>query len=133
MAKDLRKKGCPDPQCIMNKKKQKFSADFNVCPVCGSQLVYVCANCFSRIEDIDSKHRICAVCDAKKYDRKEKQKKVVQKAGKAVLGAGVVVAVGILKNVKEGAQKTAVKEGSRLIKEHGPKIIKGIAEQIIRK
>ncbi len=106
MAKDTRKKGCPNKDCERNKSQYLYKSTDMYCTICGQPLVYVCKDCFSRIDDTDIKHTRCDLCEAKREDRKAK---IVDKK-KALAGAAAVVAAGIAK----AAQGEMIKEGGKL-------------------
>ena len=121
MANDKRKKGCPNEQCEMHVKKVKQKASINFCPICGTKLIYVCAKCFTEIEDVDDKHRVCKLCEAEAVEKRKKRvdgaKKVAGKAGKGVVGAVVPVAAGIVHAVVKNGQKDAVKKGVKVVED----------------
>lgn len=114
MAKDNRKKGCPNLDCSYNKDKNFQKADVNYCPKCGTPLVFVCAKCFCEIEDRGPEHKICAHCEAKadqNVDRiKDGLKKAGQIAGSAALAIGSAVAAKALPQVK----KIVVDKGAKV-------------------
>lgn len=85
MAKDKRIKGCSNPLCQKAEKKSKFKAEENFCPICGSELVFVCAKCHGPLEDEGPGHRTCCGCEAAASDRKAK---VVDSGKKMAAGAG---------------------------------------------
>lgn len=114
---DGRVKGCPNEECKCHKKKKKYKSKEQYCSECGSQLVFVCKSCFGPIEDIDSKHKICLSCEAKRDDKKEKIKKVAKYVGGAVAAAGAVVAAGIVKQVENEVIKQGGKVAKKLVDE----------------
>ena len=128
MATDRRIKGCPNEECSFHRNKIKQKAEVDYCPKCGSQLIYVCAKCFSQIEDIDSKHRICSLCEAKAEEKKakriEKAKNIGGKVGKAAIGVVGTVAVGIVGKVVKDGENEAIKKGSAAVKDVAKMIIK---------
>ena len=83
MKRDNRKKGCPNPVCEMNIKKHMFKADYNYCPVCSQQLVFVCAKCFSLLDGDNPKHKFCAIHEAERIKPKpiEVTQNAVRRAG----------------------------------------------------
>ncbi len=98
--KDNRKKGCPNPDCKKNKDHFLFKATDKYCVECATPLIFVCKDCFKKLEDLGPKHVLCTLCEAKhKDDPMSKVKKTVKKAakntGKAVVkgAANAVVAV----------------------------------------
>lgn len=117
MGKDKRHKGCPNEVCQMCVKKVKQSAEDEYCPKCGTRLVFVCAKCFKEIEDIDSKHKVCAYCEAQAMEKKQQvlvqAKKVAGKAGQVAV-APVVVGVG--KKLNKDFQKVAIDKGVKVVK-----------------
>jgi len=124
MAKDNRKKGCPNKDCGRNKKKYFYKATDMYCTICGQPLVYVCKDCFSRIDDTDIKHTRCELCEAKRADRKAK---IVDKRN-AAAGAAAVMVAGIAK----AAQGEVIKEGGKLA-QNAVKAGFEVAKKVIKK
>lgn len=96
MAKDKRIKGCSNPLCQKAERKSKFKAEENFCPICGSDLVFVCAKCHGPLEDEGPNRKICGGCEAAASDRKAKVidggKKMAASAGSVALAvAGVLL------------------------------------------
>lgn len=125
MAKDNRKKGCPNASCERNQKKIKLSATEQFCPKCGAKLVYVCTKCFREIEDIDLKHKICKLCEAESSDKKQKIGDMAKKAGGAAVGVVTPVVIGVAQKLAKDGQKEAIKVGV--------KAVEGVAKAIIKK
>lgn len=128
MAKDRRKKGCPNMACIKNSKKIRQTADFDYCPKCGTKLVFVCEKCFAEIEDTNSKHRICKLCEVK---AKEKNQKIVggiktgaKKTSFAVIGVTAPVVTGIVGKVVKDGQKGAIQAGVKIIENTAKTMLK---------
>lgn len=97
MPRDNRIKACSNTKCIRNHEKYRYKATEQFCSVCGSKLVFVCSKCFRRIEDLDSKHKICATCEAESDDKKEKMLNNAAKVASVI----IVPAIGYLsKNAK---------------------------------
>lgn len=112
MANDKRVKICPN-ECRIKKKIITYKADDSYCKKCASPLVLVCAECYGRIEDSGSKHRICERCIAKREERKQNAKNGLKKSKNvvvAVAGTGTVVVKAIPK------AKEVVKAGVKLLK-----------------
>lgn len=109
--KDKRIKCCPNTQCEhnQNRKKHRYCASDRFCSLCGNELVYVCAKCLNSIADDGPEHRVCAACEAKAEDRKDKVKKVGGgvATGAAALGAAArqFVKAGGVKKVADAAKK----------------------------
>ncbi len=124
MAIDKRKKGCPNESCERHQKKIMLKATEEYCPKCGTKLIYVCAKCFREIEDIDSKHRICSLCEAEGQEKKDAAAGKAKNAGKAVVGvvAPVIIAAGgkIVKDLQKDSTKKIVK----VVEEAAAKIIR---------
>ena len=120
MAKDKRKKGCPNKNCQMHVKEVKQDAENEFCPKCGSKLVFVCTNCFSEIEDKGTKHRICEICKVKQQEKREKAKeqaKGIAKKAAAPVGAIAMVAVdAFVGESKQAVVKKATKIGKDVAK-----------------
>ena len=80
--KDNRKKGCPNPECKKNMEHVLFKATAKYCVECATPLVFVCKDCFKKIEDLGPKHILCNLCEAKhKDDPMIGVKKTVKKGG----------------------------------------------------
>ena len=118
---DRRKKGCPNEHCIQHINKVKNNAEFDYCPKCGSKLIFVCAKCFSEIEDIDLRHRICVRCKA---EADEKRAQAIEKGKdidkKSVAAPVIAIGAGIVANV----QKDAIKKGAQVVKNAANIILK---------
>lgn len=102
MAKDKRVKGCYNLTCKNYRKEVKFKVTDNYCTNCGRELVYVCADCFEKIEDMGPEVKYCKECEEKRTAKKEKVKAGVDKA-KVIAGKGVELApmaIGLVKNPK---------------------------------
>lgn len=125
---DTRKKGCPNKNCEQNQKKIKMKANYNHCPICGTELVFVCAKCFDEIQDEGPAHRICKHCEIKAKDGRdkvvEKVKVGAKKAGGAVAAAGGAVVVGVGAKVLKDAQNGAIKAGVKAVEKAAKAIIK---------
>ena len=123
MTKDKRIKRCTDTTCEMYINKYKYSANEQVCSLCGSQLVFVCKYCFDKIEDLGLKHTVCKYCENAKEVKgviKFKGEKLAEKAGDGVKKAGVVIA-------------DAAQDGINAVKENAPKVAKRIVNRLDRK
>ena len=90
--KDKRTKGCWNPECVNHKKHVKFPAADNYCPRCRSELVYVCARCGGRLEDINRKHRICFKCEERRESNAENRKAAVTNVMSAAAAVGTAAA-----------------------------------------
>ena len=125
---DTRKKGCPNEGCKQHEKKIKMKADYGFCPICGSELVYVCTKCFDEIEDLGPKHKICKHCEIEAKDKRdqvvEKVKGGAKKASGAVVAAGGAVVVGIGTRVLKDAKSGAIKKGVEIIEEAAKAAVK---------
>lgn len=95
MTKDKRVKGCPNPACKKAEKKAKFKAEENYCPICGSELVIVCAKCHGPLDDEGPEHRICDGCEADMHDRKAKITDGAKKIAPALASAGAFAAIAV--------------------------------------
>jgi len=116
MSKDKRVKGCYNLTCKNYRKEVKFKSTDNFCPNCGKELVYVCADCFEKIEDMGPEVRLCKECEEKKAAKKEAIKTGVDKA-KKLAGKGVAVAPAVIKYAKDPKViDTGKKVVTRLIK-----------------
>ena len=116
MATDKRIKGCPNVTCERHQKKIKLKSTEEFCPKCGARLIFVCSKCFRQIEDIDSKHRICELCDAQEREKREAALDKAKKAGKVAAGVVTPVVIGIARNVTKDMQKEGINKGSKIVK-----------------
>lgn len=90
MAKSKIKMGCPEPSCKSHKKKKKYKATDETCPVCGTQLIHVCANKKCAREVDDSSRVLCALHEAKQVDKNAKANRAVGVGAAAGMAAGFV-------------------------------------------
>lgn len=113
--KDKRAKGCPTENCVMHTEKVKQSADNDFCPKCGAKLVYVCKKCFRQIEDVDPKHQICELCEAK---AEEKHREWKDKA-KGIAAKGIIpvaaIGAGIVNKVGKDFEKEVINKGAKVV------------------
>lgn len=116
MSKDKRVKGCYNLTCKNYRKEVKFKQADNFCPNCGKELVYVCASCFEKIEDMGATVRFCKECESKRAEKKEKIKTGVDTA-KKFASKGAAVAPTVVKFAKDPKViDTGKKVVSKLIK-----------------
>ena len=73
-------KGCTNIECGEKHKKVKYKEDDLFCPKCGKELSYVCAKCYTPLENAGKR---CEKCQQKIDDRKAKAKDVVHTATNA--------------------------------------------------
>lgn len=128
MSKDKRVKGCPNVNCIKHKEKVHFNAEDKFCSECASELTFVCASCYGRIEDLDVSHRICKRCEIEKKDKRAKWKvdrivNVAENTGKAIEK--------VADGAKSGKDKL-IDKGKPMLNEVGEKI-NLVGTRIIRK
>lgn len=115
MAKDKRVKGCYNLTCKNYRKEVKFKQIDNYCPNCGKELVYVCADCFEKIEDMGTEVRLCKACDDKHKAKIEAIKSGVDKA-KGIAEKGIKLAPAAIGLVKDPNIKGVIKSGTSLLK-----------------
>ena len=115
MAKDKRVKGCYNLTCKNYRKEVKRKATDNYCSHCGAELVYVCAKCFEKIEDMGPEVRFCKECEEKQAAKKAKIKAGADKA-KVLAGKGVKLAPAAIEIAKSPNVKGILKSGKALIK-----------------
>ena len=115
MSKDKRVKGCYNLTCKNYRKEVKFKVTDNYCSNCGKELVFVCADCFEKIEDMGPEVKLCVECEAKKEAKKEKIKAGVDTA-KKIAGKGVELAPAALGLVKNPKAKDVLKVGTSILK-----------------
>ena len=72
-------KACLNPTCS-NYKKEKYKTAERLCPYCGNQLEYICAQkgCFKVIPE-NPKEKFCPLCKAEIDDRNAKAWDVTKK------------------------------------------------------
>lgn len=87
------KKGCINFECKSYQKKIKYKDGIIACPVCGSQLEYVCSKCYKRLPNGDNK--LCTRCQAVADDDKDRAIEVAKKAGVAAVAVAGFAAGGI--------------------------------------
>ena len=127
MSKDRRTKGCSNEKCVMHLDKKKLDADNEFCPKCGTRLIYVCAKCFTEIEDLGISHRKCKRCEAEVEERKEKVKDTAKKAVGKLGATGVAVGGAVVAGIQKEGVKQAATVGGKVVKkavEIVPKVIK---------
>ncbi len=121
---DKRKKGCPNECCEIHVRKVKHKAEINYCPICGTELLYVCSKCFSEIENIDEKHRICALCKAEYEEKHRGRVEKLKSGGKLVATTALPL---ILNNVKK-----LVDKGINRVVDIGVESAKGAVKGIVK-
>ena len=114
MAADKRRKACPNLTCKRYKKDYKYKATDNFCTICGTELVYVCVDCLTKIESASPEEKYCEACAKKHEDQKEKVKAGAEKV-KQVAAAGVAAAPKIVELAKDEKVIGFVKKGAKLI------------------
>ena len=124
MATDKRKKGCPNENCERHRNKIMLKATEEYCPKCGTKLIFVCAKCFREIEDIDSNHRICSLCEVERQEKKEAAAEKAKKAGKAVGGVVTSVIIAAGGKIVKDFQKDSTKAIAKAAMAAGAKIFK---------
>lgn len=120
--KDKRIKGCPNTECERHNSKHKYKATDKYCTICGSELIFVCAECFKEIEDSPDMHRYCENCKAEKKQDGGKIPHAIKEFGRGTKDAA-----------GKGAEAIgdAAEKGVATIKENAPKIkedLKDIAQ-----
>ncbi len=127
MAADKRKKACPNEECERHQKKIMLKATEEFCPKCGTKLIYVCAKCFREIEDIDPKHKICSLCEAKEQEKKVAAADKAAKAGKVAAGFVGTIVIGagakIAKNLEKDAIDKTVEIAEQVVKKVTNKVL----------
>lgn len=105
MMADKRVKGCPNIECT-EYKKTKYKSEDVYCKKCSSKLVLVCSKCWTPLAEDNPKKKICAKCEAKAEDRKER---IIQKGKIVGQNALAVLAVvpAIIKVAPEVLKKIA--------------------------
>ena len=103
---DKRVKGCPNESCKAY-KKTKYKAEDRFCKDCGTELIFVCSKCWTPLAGNDPNKKICAKCEAKAQDRKEKVIDTAKKIGSGALAVAAVVPA-VLKEIPELIDKLPV-------------------------
>ncbi len=114
MAKDKRIKGCYNFECKRYRKEYKYEVTDNFCTICGTPLVFVCAECFEKIEDNGPEHKLCMACEEKHQARRDAMDQRVQKV-KAVAETGVKIVPGVIALAQKEPVKKIVKKGADII------------------
>lgn len=98
MAKDKRRKGCPNPACQNHARHVYQKPEQNFCPLCGTKLTCVCQSCFCELDEA-AVQTICSSCEAAKQEKKDRNMARLTAAVSAVGGvtAGAAAAVKALK------------------------------------
>lgn len=110
-------KGCINPSCKAYKKKDSKKND-NYCKECGEPLQFVCADCWTQLDDDSEKY--CILCKNKRKDKADKRidaaKATVKKVGDGAAAAVSVVMVA--KNAKQfqGAVEDLAKIAKDILK-----------------
>ena len=91
-------KGCTNFECIAYKKVH-YKKDDVFCLKCGSQLSFVCADCWKPIED--GKAKYCISCAAEKEQHRAEKWDAVKTGGGRVIAVTGTTVVAISKLVKD--------------------------------
>lgn len=114
MAKDKRIKGCYNLECKRYRKEYKYEVTDNFCTICGTPLVFVCTECFEKIEDRGPEHKLCEACEAKHQERRDEMNQRVDKV-KEVAAVGVKIVPGAIALAQKEPVKKLVKKGAKMI------------------
>lgn len=106
--RDRRVKRCPNAGC-KEYGKTNFDSSKQFCSTCGTELVFVCKKCHSKIVDEGPEHILCATCEAAEQDKRDKHLATAKKAGEAIAaGISLVLSyVTIPQEVKDKAAEVA--------------------------
>lgn len=96
--------GCPNSDCLNNKKNVKFKKDISNCPKCDTPLVHVCKSKKCRTVVDRDNEVYCVLCKADHED-----KKAVAAKGATVGGAGLAGVVVKYRHVIKEAVVTLIK------------------------
>ena len=114
MTKDKRIKGCYNLECKRYRKEYKYEVTDNFCTICGTPLVFVCAECFEKIEDNGPEHKLCAACEAKHQAKHDAIAENVEKVkNAAAVGIGVVPKA--VEFAKSDVGKKIIKKGVNIV------------------
>ncbi len=99
-------KGCVNKECSAYKKIH-YGQDDHYCRKCGQPLAFVCADCWTALED--NTQRSCIACKAKKTQRNAERVEAVKKAGVALTGVAATVRVTVnnLESLSNSTRKAA--------------------------
>ena len=114
MAKDKRIKGCYNLECKRYRKEYKYEVTDNFCTICGTSLVFVCTECFEKIEDKGPEHRLCDECESKQQERRDARNQRVERV-KEIAAAGVKIVPGAIEFAQKEPVKKIVKKGASVI------------------
>ena len=114
MAKDKRIKGCYNLACKRYRKEYKYETSDNFCTICGNELVFVCTECFEKIEDNGPEHKLCAACEAKHQARRDAVHQNMDKV-KAAVNTGVKIVPQVVVLAQKEPVKKLVKKGVSVI------------------
>jgi len=114
MAKDKRIKGCYNLECKRYRKEYKYEVTDNFCTICGTPLVFVCTECFEKIEDRGPEHKLCDACEAKHQERRDAMNQRVEKV-KEVAAVGVKIVPEAIALAQKEPVKKIVKKGANMI------------------
>ena len=111
-------KGCINSSCSVY-KKIRYKKNDNFCTKCGGPLQFVCADCWTQLDDDSEKY--CVFCKNKRRDEADKCIEGAKDVAKKI-GGGVAATVGVVvmaaKNAKQlqGAVKDLAKVGKEILK-----------------
>ena len=116
-------KGCINENSKMYHKKH-YKNDDKFCLECGSQLYYVCADCWKQFDD--NKMRYCIACDTARKTKRAQRVQAVKNVKNNTLG--VVVGVGAtVTTLAKNAEK--IHSGAKTI----AKVGKEVANVVIKR
>lgn len=97
-------KGCVNKECG-GYKKIHYGKDDHYCRKCGQPLAFVCADCWTVLED-DTK-RICIACQAKRTQKNTERVETAKKAGAILAGAAATakMTVNNLESISNSTKK----------------------------
>ena len=77
-------KACYNETCSSYKKQHKYIEEYSFCPMCASELSYVCNDkqCYNKLDNVLKKY--CDECLIKQQERKDNRKETTAKVFKAV-------------------------------------------------
>ena len=94
MAKDRRRKGCPNPACENHAKRVYQKPEDSFCPRCGTELTLVCQSCFCALDPADGR-TVCESCEAAAQEKKDRNMARLSAAAGAVGGAAAGIAAAV--------------------------------------
>lgn len=102
-----RQKACFNEECLSFERKDKYPEDYTFCPKCAQKLQYVCNDkkCYNTLENPLKIY--CECCQQKRYEQRQKMKKVFDDIPDGVkkVGGTVSMVMPLVPIIKNKAKK----------------------------